>query len=276
MLQDLPVEVLHAVYDMLIVEDRLSLNMALPKHRRISSTIKTSTELDTKLHCISRSMKRLSPEQHQRVLGKNQRLNGNLRRLLDAHASDPTVKRILGDEVAVAEVPKADQVVDAFVAAIQTKDVAAIERMAKEEEQDLAGNCFHASDIVRALVGIDDIPTLLPKLLGTALFVDALRIYNLFWKSSFLFDLVIRRQGVAIGQILALPEDERQKAGFGEENIAHFWISGAMHACSSPEAAEFLLETMAQHVTDERLASLIEACVGQVNVPVLEVLLRPR
>ena len=260
MLLDLPSDVLHAVYDMLLVEDRRSLNSALPRQRRI----RTSADLDRKLHCISTGLKRLSPEQRKRVVRGR-----DLSRFLEAHPADPTVRRIADadDEGGGGMMSP----VDALVVAIQAKDARAARAV---PASDLQGNAFHASDVVRALIGSGAVEALLPELLEVPLFVDALRIYTEFWKSSFLFDLIVRREGAALRRLFSLPDPEaRRRACVAEENVEHFWTNSAMHVCVAPDAAEFMLETMAGHVTERRLASLVETCVSQLNVPVLEVLL---
>jgi hypothetical protein len=79
-LHELPVEILHEIYDRLHVHDRFRLNAALPRNARVTKTTRTDEAIDTKMAmCV------IALKQHRRPLGDG------LSSFLALHWQDPTV-----------------------------------------------------------------------------------------------------------------------------------------------------------------------------------------
>ena len=89
-LLDMPPELLNEIYDLLEVDDRLSLNRAMPPRRRVLKTSRTSVGDDRALYAMSRALKRVPPDRRDQLIRKR----GPLRRFLVSHAADPTVRAI--------------------------------------------------------------------------------------------------------------------------------------------------------------------------------------
>lgn len=87
MIQKLPKEIQHEIYDRLEIEDRGNLNIAMPKNA-IRKTLRTDIVKDSKLRVVSYYMKK--------VRGERKYYN-NMTRFILENATDPTCKKLIGE-----------------------------------------------------------------------------------------------------------------------------------------------------------------------------------
>ncbi len=86
MILELPTEVQELVYDKLMIQDRISLNKALPSKKRFYKTSQTCKQKDIKLHVLMHVFKK------NKVSAKD--ISGKLYRFLCENDHDPTIQHI--------------------------------------------------------------------------------------------------------------------------------------------------------------------------------------
>ena len=294
-LLELPPELLHEVYDRLEVDDRLALNRALPPRRRVLRTSRTTVQDDRALYAISRALKRVPAERRGQLVGAR----GPLRRFLLSHASDPTVRAIaagvgvgvgvgvgngVGNGVGVG-VGKSHSKADALIAALETRDVAALRAFEPDPDLPLAvdagmGLAGAGGDMVTLTKELLHQPDVVGAILGNAaaceVFCSAVSAAAPFGPRIRLFDLINHCRFEDVERLLAMGPDVRAAFGVRDEDVREFVSSHSVATlcCGEDGAsggmARFVLRTFGGALTDARRAALLEAAVANANVNAVE------
>jgi hypothetical protein len=236
-------------------------------------------------------MKRLPPERRAGVL-RQRRRDGELRRFLDAHADDPTVRAMRSADAGSAADARDDAAaavdgghalgaaVDALVAAVRACDLGAVRSCCGVGVGVGVGSPLDvglAQEVVGAFreVAPASSAEVLGALRGCPVFLAAVDAYNLGWPSRFLFDLVNNGHDDAIGLAVELPAAAREALGVSPSAVGHL-LDNAAILCSYAPNARILLRHFGAALSRARgaHAALVEAATAAVNVPVLELLLR--
>lgn len=89
MFLELPTEIQHTIYDKLVIDDRIALNKALPKKKRIVQTINTCKQKDKRLYIIKQVFKK------HKVSAED--ISGKLYDFLCENRDDPSIQCILDE-----------------------------------------------------------------------------------------------------------------------------------------------------------------------------------
>ena len=89
MFLELPTEIQHTIYDKLVIDDRMSLNKALPKKKRIVQTINTCKQKDKRLYIIKQVFKKHKVSTND--------ISGKLYDFLCENRDDPSIQCILDE-----------------------------------------------------------------------------------------------------------------------------------------------------------------------------------
>ncbi len=293
-LLSLPTELLHEVYDRLEVADRLALNIALPPPHRVRRTRRTSLEADRALHAMSRALKRMPPDRRAQLMSRR----GPLRRLMAAHAADPTV-RALAEEAPRPPPPDGPALpgpgperggdADRLLAALEAGDAAALRGFSAgtasrppvgRAETELADS---GREIVEALRERGFAPELVGAVLADpgarGVFCAAVAATAPFGPRIRLFDLLNHRRFDVV-DLLRASGDAGMNAAFGtrDEDVREFVGSKLPHLfCGdSPHSAavvRFIMDRFGERLSAAQVDAMLEAAAGNAAVEAAEAIL---
>ena len=268
MLLNLPTDVLHDVYDRLEVDDRMALNEALPRARRITRTRRTTSDLDRQLHSVSRGLKRVPRSRREQLMGPGG--PRALRAFLNRHADDPTVSSLTARGQRSAW--------DDLLALVQAgagslPELRTFSRLHPEED----GTTSERKDVIAALLSLP--PAVAVETLRAAL-ADATA--GAMLRSAvghrphgrFLFDMLNYRQYDIVEHLLASGEEAlRADFGLSDESVVHFVADYAHILCNDADCVRFILRVFGHALSQEQRTSLLEDAVGRMDLPVVDALL---
>jgi len=292
---DMPSELLHEIYDLLEVDDRLSLNRALPPRRRVLKTSRTSVKDDRALYAMSRALKRMPPDRRGGLIRKR----GPLRRFLISHATDPTVRAIaIAASVEMGSVRLTDvellpvagatsnavrSKAEALVAALEAGDVAALRAftagsagLASETDGGLASAGGAMVELLRERLHQPDfVDAILGDAVACEVFCSAVRAAAPFGPRISLFDLLNHLMFDLVERLLAMGSQVRAAFGVRDEDVREFMSSHSVailccRSSKSGETARFVLRKFGDVLSDARRATLLEDAVEHANVRAVE------